>query len=81
MTADALNSMEARLEAKIDQGLAEVKQDLAGVKQDLAGVKQDLAGVKHDVHLLSVKVDVGLETMGRQMDEGFRQVIQHIDRR
>ncbi len=60
MTADALNSMEARLEAKIDQGLAEVK---------------------HDIELLSVKVDVTQRTTARQMDEGFRQIIELSNRR
>ena len=63
MTADAMNSMEQRIEGSI------------------ARLDAKIDGVKHDVHLLSVKVDVGLETVGRQMDEGFRRIIQHIDRR
>ncbi len=55
-TADALNSMEQRLEGSI-------------------------AELKHDIELLSVKVDVNHRTTVRQMDEGFRQIIEHINRR
>ncbi len=56
MTADALNSMEQRLEGSI-------------------------AELKHDIELLSVKVDVNQRTTAQQMDEGFRQIIKHINRR
>ena len=47
-------------------------------KADMADLKADL---KHDIELLSVKVDVNQRTTARQMDEGFRQIIEHIDRR
>ena len=78
MTADALNSMEARLEAridKIDQGLAEVKHDI------------ELLSVKVDVNQRTTarQMDEGfrqiIHTTARQMDEGFRQIIEHINRR
>ncbi len=75
MTADALNSMEARLEARIDQGLAEVKHDI------------ELLSVKVDVNQRTTarQMDEGfrqiIHTTARQMDEGFRQIIEHINRR
>ena len=47
-------------------------------KADMADLKADL---KHDIELLSVKVDVNQRTTARQMDGGFRQIIEHIDRR
>ena len=63
MTADALNSMEQRLEGSI------------------AGLKGDVAELRHDIRQLDVKVDVTQRTMSEQMDRGFRQIIDHIDRR
>ncbi len=50
----------------------------AEFKADMADLKADL---KHDIELLSVKVDVNQRTTARQMDEGFRQIIEHINRR
>ena len=67
MTADALNSMEQRLEGSI----ADLKADMSDMKAEL----------KYDIELLSVKVDVNQETVVRQMDAGFRQIIDHINRR
>ena len=46
-----------------------------------AEFKADMAELKHDIELLSVKVDVNQRTTARQMDEGFRQIIELINRR
>ncbi len=75
MTADALNSMEHRLKAEFKTDMADLKAEF---KTDMADLKAEL---KHDIELLSVKVDVNQRTTARQMDEGFRQIIEHINRR
>ncbi len=45
---------------------------------DMSDLKAEL---KHAIELLSVKVDVNQQTTAQQMDEGFRQIIEHINRR
>ena len=70
MTADALNSLERR-----------VGDDIAELKHDVAGLKRDVAGLKHDVHLLNVKVDVNQQTTEEKLDRGFRQVLEHLEKR
>ena len=70
MTADALNSMEQRLEGSI-----------AELKGDMAELKGDVAEIRHDIRQLDIKVDVTQRAMSEQMDRGFQQIIDHIDRR
>lgn len=70
MTADALNSLEGRME-----------DNLAEVKRDIAEVKRDVAGVKHDVHLLNVKVDVNQRTTEEKLDRGFQRIMEHLEKR
>ena len=77
MTADALNSMEQRLEGSI----AELRGDVAELKGDVAGLKGDVGGLKHDIQLLDAKIDTNQRITEERMDRGFQQIIDHIDRR
>jgi len=51
------------------------------VGDDIAELKHDVAGLKHDVHLLNVKVEVNQQTTEEKLDRGFRQVLEHLEKR
>ena len=71
--------MDARDFAAMTAGaLNSMEQRLEG---SIAELKGDVAELRHDIRQLDVKVDVTQRTMSEQMDRGFRQIIDHIDRR
>ncbi len=41
----------------------------------------DMAGLKHDIQLVDAKVDRIVDRVDRRMDQGFRQIVDCLDRR
>ncbi len=48
---------------------------------DIAGLKGDVAELKHDVRLVDAKVDRVVDRVAKRMDQGFRQIVDALDRR
>ena len=77
MIAEALNAMEGRIDGRLDR----IDGRLDRIDGGIAGLKGDIAGLKGDIARLDSKIDASFRLMGQRMDEGFRQVVDHLNRR
>ena len=51
------------------------------IGEDIADLKHDVADLKHDIHRLDVKIDVQHRSTEEKLDRGFRQILEHLDKR
>ena len=51
------------------------------IGEDIADLRGDVADLKHDVHRLDVKIDVQHRATDEKLDRGFRQILEHLDKR
>ncbi len=67
MTESAMDAMEHRLKAEF--------------KADITELGGDIAGSRHDIQLVDAKVDMVVDRVDQRMDQGFRQIVDYLDRR
>lgn len=72
----------ARVVVSPGMDVADVAQMTAEALNAMEGrIERDLAELKGDVARLDGKIDASFRVMDQRMDEGFRQVIDHLNKR